>query len=117
MILPRAPSSVREARRLAVALRGYVPYPAVDDLRLVLSELLSNAVLHGDGETVEVRVQVEDGVVRGEVVDGGDGFAHPEAPAADATSGRGLAIVDALTWRWGIEKGSTHVWFELGAGG
>ena len=65
MILPREASSVREGRRLAVALRGYVPHPAVDDLRLVLSELLSNAVMHGRGETVEVRVRVDDGVVSG----------------------------------------------------
>ena len=51
------------------------------------------------------------------MVDGGDGFAAPEAPAPDATSGRGLALIDALAGRWGIEKGSTHVWFELDASG
>ena len=83
---------------------------------MVVSELVTNAVMHGQGG-IRLRLQVDDGHVRGEVVDGGSGFEHELREAGRlATSGRGLLIVDALTTRWGMHEGTTHVWFEMPAG-
>jgi hypothetical protein len=70
---------------------------------------------HGRGE-VDFRLQLDDGIVRGEVIDEGDGFEHEvRERGPDEVSGRGLFLVDALTNRWGIHEGTTHVWFELAA--
>jgi hypothetical protein len=56
--------------------------------------------------------------LRCEVVDEGHGFI-PKArdkPATDV-GGWGLHLVETLSRRWGVREGSTHVWFELAAGG
>ena len=106
--LPRAAASVPIARDAALAFRSIVPAGRLDDLRLVVSELVTNAIVHGRGPTIEVRLSAEGAVVSGEVVDDGDGFSVRPAPG-----GRGLAIVGELTQSWGVERGSTHVWFAL----
>jgi anti-sigma regulatory factor (Ser/Thr protein kinase) len=86
----------------------------VGELLLVVSELVTNAVLHGRGAiTLNLRV-ARDGVY-GEVVDQGAGFEREvRERGSDEFNGRGLTIVDALSRRWGIHEGTTHVWFELG---
>ena len=111
--LARAVDSVAIARDAALALRSALPERRLEDLRLILSELVTNAITHGDGPTVDVRLTATGTVVRGEVVDGGDGFDAPPPPSLRTPGGRGLAIVGALSRRWGVERGSTHVWFEL----
>jgi hypothetical protein len=48
------------------------------------------------------------------VIDEGAGFEHEiRERGPDDVSGRGLFLVDALTSRWGIHEGTTHVWFEI----
>ena len=85
----------------------------LDDLYLVVSELVTNAVMHGQG-AIRLRLQVDAGDLRGEVIDDGGGFEHElRAAGPSATSGRGLLIVDRLTNRWGVHEGTTHVWFEM----
>ena len=85
----------------------------LDDLYLVVSELVTNAVMHGQG-AIRLRLHVDAGDVWGEVIDAGGGFEHELREAGpDATSGRGLLIVDRLTTRWGVHEGTTHVWFEM----
>ncbi|HEX2085648.1 MAG TPA: ATP-binding protein [Solirubrobacteraceae bacterium] len=111
--LARAASAVTLARDAALAFRSVLPPRRLDDLRLVLSELVTNAVVHGTGPTIDVRLTADGPVVAGEVVDEGDGFTVPPPPSLDAPGGRGLAIVGALSRSWGVERGSTHVWFEL----
>jgi anti-sigma regulatory factor (Ser/Thr protein kinase) len=82
------------------------------DVALVVSELVNNAVLHGRGDIV-VKLQLDGGVLRGEVIDEGGGFEHAvRARGPRDISGRGLLIVEPLTSRWGIHEGTTHVWFE-----
>jgi anti-sigma regulatory factor (Ser/Thr protein kinase) len=117
LALPRAPSAAAVARReLRRSFGGVLHQGALDDLYLVVSELASNAVLHGQG-AIRLRLQVDAGDVWGEVIDGGSGFEHEMREAGpDATSGRGLLIVDRLTSRWGVHEGTTHVWFEMLAG-
>ena len=83
------------------------------DLSLVVSELVTNAVLHGRG-SIMLNIRVDGDGVSGEVVDEGGGFAWGvRERGRDDLNGRGLMIVDALSRRWGINEGTTHVWFEL----
>jgi anti-sigma regulatory factor (Ser/Thr protein kinase) len=85
----------------------------LDDAKLLTSELVSNAVLHGRGRIV-LRAQLDDDSVVVEVIDEGKGFEREVCrQELDDLHGRGLAIVDAQASRWGIHEGTTHVWFEL----
>ncbi len=94
-----------------------------DDVAVVTSELVGNAVRHGsplDGGLL-VRWRVRGDEVTVEVVDGGGGPEHHrEVVARDAdpldTSGRGLRIVDTLARRWGTSldtEGRRTVWAVL----
>lgn len=84
---------------------------------LLTSELVTNAVLHARASAGVVRVQatVENGHLRLTVSDSGAGFALPLAPrATDQPGGYGLALVQHLADRWGVENGEQNaVWFEL----
>lgn len=110
----RAPAAAREA---AASFAACAPDGHAHDLRLIVSELVTNAVLHGDGATVELKLSAAGGVIGGEVIDDGEPFERRAELPADpmTTGGRGLAIVGTLTRSWGVREGSTHVWFELGA--
>jgi len=83
------------------------------EAEVVISELVTNALVHGSG-AIRLRLTVDDDTVAGEVVDDGPGFEGEvrEAGAQDV-SGRGLGIVGGVAERWGIHDGSSHVWFEL----
>jgi anti-sigma regulatory factor (Ser/Thr protein kinase) len=113
--LPADPSAAGLARvELRRALAGTLEHGLLEDLRLVVTELVTNAVVHGRG-AVRLRVQHDAGAVRGEVVDEGGGFEHELRVAGPLeTTGRGLLLVERLTTRWGVHEGTTHVWFELG---
>ena len=81
--------------------------------KLLTSELVTNAVLHGRG-LITLSVRLRDGRLVVEVADEGSGFDYaPGRSGFDHPSGRGLAIIDAESARWGIGEGTTHVWFEL----
>jgi signal transduction histidine kinase len=83
------------------------------DAELIVSELVTNAVVHGVG-AIRLRLAVDDDAVRGEVVDQGTGFEVEVCErGADEVSGRGLWLVASLARRWGVHNGSSHVWFEL----
>ena len=90
------------------------------DIRLCASELVTNVIDHlGEGTPVTVRVLTTGhGHARIEVTDP-DPRALPVLQHATTTdeSGRGLALLDALARRWGVEQGADRktVWCELGA--
>jgi anti-sigma regulatory factor (Ser/Thr protein kinase) len=85
----------------------------LESVKLMTSELVTNAVLHGVGE-ITLRGRSDDDRVLVEVVDEGQGFERTlRKRDFDDVGGRGLAIVDADASRWGIHEGTTHVWFEL----
>jgi two-component sensor histidine kinase len=80
----------------------------------VVNELVTNSVRNGPGGSpICLRLQLEhDGRVRGEVDDDGHGVqaireGKPTGPVP------GMPLVDALVDSWGVEDGSTHVWFEI----
>ena len=91
----------------------------VDAAELLVTELVTNAVVHARSRARVLIVTAGDrGRVRIEVHD--DAFEPPRMGGFDleATSGRGLALVDAMSDRWGVEPmGSTRpgkrIWFEL----
>jgi anti-sigma regulatory factor (Ser/Thr protein kinase) len=111
---PSAPGVARAAARRH--LTGKVSPVRLGELCLVVSELVSNAFEHGRGQVV-FRLQFDEGIVRGEVIDQGGGFEHEiRARGPHDVRGRGLFLVAALTDRWGVHEGTTHVWFECAAG-
>jgi len=123
VLLPYAPSSVAAARwQLSTDLRDAgMMSAAIGDAALVLSELLSNAIRHArplPGRTVRVAWTISDGSLQVSVSDGG-GATRPHAgyPSPSSLGGRGLAIVDRLSSRWGIQAsdGGITVWAVLPA--
>jgi anti-sigma regulatory factor (Ser/Thr protein kinase) len=123
--LPCAPASVAFARRaLADDLRAAgVADQAVGDAALVVSELVSNAILHAyplPGERLKVTWAVDDGWLEVAVSDGGSATTpHAGHPTTSSVSGRGLAIVAHICRTWGVrtdEIGLT-VWAVLPAPG
>ena len=89
---------------------GNISLTRVGELSLVISELVTNASVHGAGKII-FRLQLDGQTVRGEVIDEGAGFEHEiRERGPEDVSGRGLFLVDALTSRWGIHEGTTHVW-------
>ena len=119
--LPHSPVSAAIARqRLCTLLSAQSVSPAVlDDVALVISELVGNAVRHATGLPsggLHVDWEIRPGVVEVAVTDGG-GSSMPRARNAspDAQGGRGLAIVDALADDWGVrQQGSVlTVWAKI----
>lgn len=120
MLLPHALASVAAARRVVVsaALQARMPRSAREDLAVVVSELVTNALRHArplpDGQIeLGYQYEAEDGSMRVQVRDGG-APTPPRTRSAQATStdGRGLAIVARLADSWGVLTGetSTTVW-------
>jgi anti-sigma regulatory factor (Ser/Thr protein kinase) len=94
----------------------------LDDVRLLLSEVVTNAVRHSGsaGEaTIGLSVSVSGGAVRAEVTDQGRGFAPtPRSAPWTETGGWGLHLVDRIATRWGVDRGPrVRVWFEIEAEG
>jgi len=116
LILPRDTTAPTVARRTVTRhFDGLLQPQRLDDLQLLLSELVSNAVLHGRGEIV-LRLQLDGSTVRGEVIDHGGGFEHElRVSGPEDVGGRGLMLVEHLASRWGVHEGTTHVWFEMSA--
>jgi len=115
---PPEPSVIRTARDAVVVLAREIPQEKLDDLRLVVSELVTNSLRHAtfrSGDRIRLRLTRWRNVVRGEVSDPGPGFDAPSAPGASSESGWGLVFVDRLSDRWGVvEDGErTRVWFEI----
>jgi anti-sigma regulatory factor (Ser/Thr protein kinase) len=112
--LPHDASAASTARRAAERrFAASLSARRRGEVALVVSELVNNAVIHGEGDIV-VKLQLDGEVLRGEVIDDGGGFEHAVRTRGPRDiSGRGLLIVEALTSRWGIHEGTTHVWFEM----
>jgi phosphoserine phosphatase RsbU/P len=113
----QAPLSARE--KLTESLEESFARCLVDDVRLLVSELVTNCVLHGGvGEAAEitVRTQLRDHAMHTEVCHDGPSFEAPEGdPDLTSPGGLGLLLVDRMAASWGIGgQCQTCVWFELG---
>jgi anti-sigma regulatory factor (Ser/Thr protein kinase) len=121
MSLPAIASSATTARtEVTRRLAQRVTSGALDDVRLLLTELITNALRHADmhpGDEIGVRAELLEGTVRIEVSDPGrNGPIEVRAPGARG-GGYGLFLVDRLTNQWGVDRHrGTTVWAELSAG-
>ena len=107
-----APSS---ARRVVDAFGTTLDPQVVPDVKLLVSELITNSVKYGgDGQVTLILRSEDPRHVHVEVVDQGVGFvpAARDRPKTEP-GGWGLHMVESLTQRWGVREGSTHVWFEI----
>jgi anti-sigma regulatory factor (Ser/Thr protein kinase) len=116
--LPHEPGSIPIARRELARLADEVDELTLRNTRLLVSELVTNAVRHvpaGDGDKIRLIVTREDGHLRVEVCDDGPGFTPaPRADHSSASSGWGLHIMAKIAARWGVEvDNGTRVWFEI----
>ncbi|MFC8094680.1 ATP-binding protein [Streptomyces sp. NPDC057301] len=83
-------------RIAAVRLRRCGFEALMDVAMLIVTELLTNALLHSGSTEISLRISVEDGCLRIAVRDGMPVSAEPRAATDTAESGRGLMIVEAL---------------------
>lgn len=117
--LTRGVDAATRARRALDELEAAIPEPVKEDLELLVSEVVTNAVRHAGashGDLIELSVEVDRGRVRVEVADPGPGFEPaPVIPTMLQESGWGLYLVGQLSDRWGVERDSdrTVVWFEI----
>lgn len=116
--LPHDPDSIPKARRELERLSTDVDDLTMRNTKLLVSELVTNAVRHvpaGENDLIELVVAREDGHVRVEVADRGPGFTPaPRADLSEASSGWGLHIMSKIANRWGVEvDDGSRVWFEI----
>jgi anti-sigma regulatory factor (Ser/Thr protein kinase) len=106
------------ARNALLALEGRVADRLLADVRLLVSELVTNSVRHSGvqhHDVVRMQVAVSESTLRVEVADPGHGF-EPRPRDSDRTrpGGWGLYLVDQLADRWGVARDHMHrVWFEM----
>lgn len=119
--IPAEAEAVAIARDLVgdATLGAAAPQQRIDDLRLLTSEIVTNALRHaglGAGDTIGLAVEVSGRRVRVEVADRGPGF-DPKAvqrPTAEKVGGWGLQLVKQLADSWGVIRNDRNfVWFEL----
>jgi two-component sensor histidine kinase len=121
--LPATPASAAVARQKIAAdlAQAAITPDVVDDVILIATELVSNAIRHAaplpDGAvTVAWEPNPAGTSVLVRVTDGGaPGSPHRRQASDRDTSGRGLTLVHALAKRWGVEDGqdTTTVWAEV----
>ena len=116
--LPASPEAASAARHALDDLADAVSEARLRDVRLLVSEVVTNAVRHANlaaGDAIELVVELNRRTLRVEVHDPGGGFV-PSAPSPDPTrpSGWGLYLVAELADRWGVDSDETTlVWFEF----
>ncbi len=113
------PAVVAEARRAVGSLEPALPEPVLESARLLVTELVTNSIVHGIREGdgfIDVVIEHRGGCVRIEVVDSASSGTRPVLRPVDpsSTSGWGLQLVDRLAADWGVETGvGTCVWCEI----
>lgn len=115
--LPSDVSSARDARLFVEAcLDRWEADGLIDTAELVVSELVTNAVVHARSRC-KLALRYSRETLRIEVTDFGEGSPEPQPPSTTRVGGRGLLIVSALAKAWGIDPapGGKVVWAELGA--
>ena len=112
--LPLGPESPWVARRFTRDVLGEDTSDVLDTVQLLVSELVTNAVVHA-GSAPTLAIHLYDDHVHVEVLDDVPGGASRRDAAPQDESGRGVALVDALAERWGtVALGDGKiVWFDV----
>ncbi|MFD3564684.1 SpoIIE family protein phosphatase [Streptomyces sp. NPDC058686] len=113
------PERVAAARRqVRELLHDWSDEDQVDSAVLMVSEMLTNVLVHTDGDALLV-TEVTGGPsarrLRAEVADASDDLPHKRHPGELASSGRGLVLMELLADRWGVDPRGEgkSIWFEL----
>jgi anti-sigma regulatory factor (Ser/Thr protein kinase) len=108
----QAPRMARRAVTSMLAGWGFCDEGWLDDASVLVSELVTNAVRYGTG-SLELRVQAHADRVTVSAADGSSVI--PRRRDADEAGGRGLAVIEAFSHRWGVEdhEGGKRVWIRL----
>lgn len=111
---PDAVSPARARRFVLHVLRDEGLEELADTAELLVSELVTNAVLHARTGVV-VKVDVDRSRLRIEVCDENEAAPQRRRYATNATTGRGLMLIETLASRWGTQPEDTgkSVWFEI----
>jgi anti-sigma regulatory factor (Ser/Thr protein kinase) len=115
------PEGPAQARRIIAEELSTVLSPSeLDDVKLMVSELVTNGIVHARLESSDVPVMLDvcvNGDIRCAVLDHGPGFAARRVPEHDS-GGWGLRLVEQLSDRWGMQVSPrrTEVWFERNCG-
>ncbi len=118
--LRATPDAPRDARHALDRLAPEVPQDVLENVRLLVSELVTNCIRHAGVEpdaTIELKVAPRESVIRVEVSDPGEGFEPaPVHLSLYSKSGWGLYLVEQIADRWGVlVENGTKVWFEIAA--
>ena len=113
--LPREDDAPRLARDALAGFDHDLPDEREQAAKLLISELVTNAVKYGGAGDVKLELCSNPAAFRAEVIDDGSGFHAVPRDTSDLETpgGWGLHLVEELSDRWGAHEGSTHVWFEL----
>ena len=118
LVLPataQAPAHVRDALRRTCA---HLPPDMLDDVQLLSSELVNNAVQHSASATVTITFASEGNSIYVAVTDQDGSRPGPQRVAHNSESGRGLGLVEVIATAWGIrplaDLSGKVVWFRLG---
>ena len=107
------------ARRAIVAGNGQLPAAVRDDVLLLVTELVTNAVRHagaGPERPLQVELLHKPRCVAVAVADDGPGYAWRATPSTGSEAGGwGLFLVDQIADRWGVDTTTpgSRVWFEI----
>jgi hypothetical protein len=119
LTLGREPDAVPKSRRFVRSSLAGEPPESVHDVETVVTELVTNAALHGE-PPVSVRLILMGAKIRVEVEDSGPGLPVVGRHDSDTMTGRGLALVAGLSTGWGVEPGRSRgkvVWADLPSDG
>ena len=110
----RAPGAAREARRFVRSIVAEDDVETIGAVELLVSELVTNAVLHADSEP-QVDVHLSKRQLRVEVYDADPTLPHRRTPDAIGPGGRGMVLLEQFANRWGAEPRDDGkvVWFEI----
>ncbi len=120
LVLAGGPGSASAARAALEPLARDIGPDGFEELRLLVSELVTNAFEHGGAgpsDQIRLEVAVSAGGVRAEIADRGPGFKPGPSRHSpqDGDRGWGLVMVENVAARWGTKQGGRRVWFELDA--
>ncbi|MER5440911.1 SpoIIE family protein phosphatase [Streptomyces sp. NPDC002790] len=114
------PERIAAARQqLRELLHDWADTDQMDSAVLLVSEMVTNVLVHTDGDALLVAEMTRHGVeprrLRVEVADASDDLPHRRRPGELASSGRGLVLMELLADRWGVDPRGEgkSIWFEL----
>lgn len=113
------PERIAAARQhMRQLLHDWADEDQLDSAVLMVSEMVTNVLIHTDGDALIVaEVTCDDGGrrLRVEVADASDELPHKRHPGEMASSGRGLVLMEMLAHAWGVDPRGEgkSIWFEL----